>query len=256
MSRVMTMTLLVSSSSRCRGLRQRPWLGALVLLPLVLGPLSPVRSAPASSPPKAGIASSQRVVKPSPTLVQRLRELLGIAPALAVGGSRSADAGTVCLLAPLITRAQRGTDGVPTATLRLPAPTLLAAGPLNEVRLEKGDTMLWRERASLTQSIEGPLTWPLAPLRGGESLLLKLRPRGAAGGDFSSVRLQAAGAEELNNAAELVRALGQDLGHWQQQIERLASRDPGLAMALITSPQAPPALQAAARELRCRSNVR
>jgi len=196
-------------------------------------------------------------VKASPTLVQRLRQLLNLAPPLAVGGSRSGEAGSVCLISPapqaLATKAAvDGPSEDALAVTPVAAPTLLAAGPLNEIRLQRGGVMLWRLRASSSQAIDGPIPWPLAPLKPGERLQLLLRPRGASGGDFASVRLQAGSAVELQRSAQLLASLAPKQETWLQAIDRTARSDRALAVALLTSPEAPAEIRAAALELGCR----
>lgn len=51
------------------------------------------------------------------------------------------------------------------AVVPLANSTLLAAEPLNEVRIERNATILWRRLVSSSQAIEGPISWPLKPLK-------------------------------------------------------------------------------------------
>ena len=230
---------------------------------LLCSALPPMAFAQASSTAAAakggseGTAPAQRLVKASPTLVQRLRQLLNLAPPLAVGGSRSGEAGSVCLISPAPqARATRAAVDGPSedalAVTPVAAPTLLAAGPLNEIRLQRDGVMLWRLRASSSQAIDGPIPWPLAPLKPGERLQLLLRPRGASGGDFASVRLQAGNAAELESNLRLIVSLGVEQQPWLDAIERTSRSDHALAVALLTSPAAPAEIRAAALELGCR----
>jgi len=136
------------------------------------------------------------------TLLQQLRELIGYNPRQAVGGSRSAAAPAVCLITP---RFQQRSDGTAVAEVALLEPTLLAGEALNELRLIKDGRIVWQQRASSTEPITGPITWPLdQPLQPGETLLLRLRPRGAAGSDFADIQLVAAGASEQQRAQALL----------------------------------------------------
>jgi hypothetical protein len=145
--------------------------------------------------PSAALAEGQ------PTVLQQLRELIGYNPRQAVGGSRSGSAVTVCLITP---RFAESVDGIPQALVSLPSPTLLAAGALSEVRLEQDERILWQWRGSSSEPIEGPIPWPLPPLQPGESVLLRLRPRGAAGADFADIRLVAADEAEQQRALALL----------------------------------------------------
>lgn len=135
------------------------------------------------------------------TLLQQLRELIGYNPRQAVGGSRGVAASGVCLITP---RFQQQADGTAVAEVVLPEPTLLAAEPLNELRLMKDGWIVWQQRASSTEPIEGPIPWPLQPLQPGETVLLRLRPRGAAGSDFADIQLVAAAADEQQRAQALL----------------------------------------------------
>lgn len=181
-----------------------------------------------------------------PTLLQRLRDWIGINPRQAVGGSRGASKSSVCLITP---RFEAGsTTQLPTAVVSLPSPTLLAAGELNEIRLEEGGRLLWQQRASSTTSISGPIPWPLAPLTPGQTMVLRLRPRGAAGGDFADVQLQAATALQQREALALLADPSARLG----AIESTArSGRSALASELVFAPlaQVPTDLETLRQEL-------
>ncbi|WP_411871951.1 hypothetical protein [Vulcanococcus limneticus] len=205
-------------------------------------------------------APTQRAVAP-PTPLQIVRRLLGLPQRVAVGGSRSSSALAVCLISPAITTSEptpAAGDGAerPLALVPLPAPTLLAAGPLSEVRLERDGVILWRQLASSTQPITGPIPWPLAPLKGGETLQLRLRPLGASGADLATVSLKAATSADLQRAGDGIRALGSSRERWVQAIDQAASTDPPLAVALLASPRAPAELRTAAGKLQCTGAAR
>ena len=153
----------------------------------------------AEQPPRQ---SPPQVVQLQPSLIERLRKLLGITPRVAVGGSRSGAQGELCLVSPPLS--QTNNDS-PAATTALPKPTLLAAEPLNELRIERDGQILWRQRATSTTALEGPIPWPLDPLRPGERVTIWLRPRGSAGGDFAKVALIAADSPQQQNAETLLR---------------------------------------------------
>ncbi len=191
--------------------------------------------------------AEQQLVEPTASLVQRLRRLLNLSPPLAVGGSRgglgaaSGSEAGICLLSPWPASAGLGLPQsaalVPTA-----APTLLAAAPLNEIQLLRQGRIVWQRRASSTAAIEGPVPWPLEPLQPGEQVLLRLRPRSAAGADFAEIRLQAAAAPVLQHYRLLLAELKSHPSRWPVQVEAALSGSPALAAALATDPQAPPEL--------------
>jgi hypothetical protein len=172
-----------------------------------------------------------------PSLLQRIRQLIGLNRPIAAGGSRSGGSLSVCVITP---RTEIDEQGGPQAQVPLPRPVILAAGPLNEVRLDRGGKLLWRERASSTQPIEGPVNWPLEPIQPGESLQLMLRPRGAAGSEFAVITLTGASAAEMAANEQLVEQLGMDAAAWLQAVDQALDRNQtALAWALLFAQQAP-----------------
>ena len=174
---------------------------------------------------------------PQRSLLQKLRTLLGLNPPIATGGSRQGSVLSVCLITP---RLHPSTPAAPMALVPIAKPTIVAAVPLNEVRLERNGALLWQRLASSSQPIEGAIPWPLESLKGGESLQLRLRPRGASGGDFADVTLTAAPAVRLLRTDTTIRQLGSDPAAWLQMVDRMASDgEPALAMALLFATEAP-----------------
>ena len=203
----------------------------------------------ALSPPAA--LAQPKAYPPPRSLIQQLRDFLGLTPPIAVGGSRSGGDQQVCLLSPWpIDRMSKGsgsTQAMEPLLVGLSAPLLLAQAPLNEIRLERNEQLLWQQRASSNEAIEGPIPWPISPLRPGELLTLKLRPRGAAGGDFAVFRLQAASAANLKANQDQVVALGSDPRTWYAFLEHLTPQQASIAAALLSSPNAPTELREALR---------
>ena len=180
---------------------------------------------------------SAKVSPPSRSLIQKLRAFLGLNPPVAVGGSRSGGGQSVCLLSPW-PGADRNDRSVP-VTVLVSRPAILAAGPLNEVRIEQNNRILWQERASSTQAIEGPIVWPIRPLKPGERITLKLRPRGASGGDFATFSLRAAEADVLADNDRQIQAMGTDPTAINRFFEQLKPDQAELAAAALSSPQIP-----------------
>jgi hypothetical protein len=168
------------------------------------------------------------LVPPPRSVIQKMRDFLGLNPPVAVGGSRSSGDMRVCLLSPW-----------PGQPVGVTSPVLLAAGPLNELRLEQGDQVLWQQRASSTQAIEGPVAWPIRPLKPGEVMTLKVRPRGASGGDFASYTLRAADAATLQANQRQLDALGSDAKAWNALINNLTPQQVPQIAALLSSPKSP-----------------
>jgi hypothetical protein len=175
---------------------------------------------------------------PSPGLMTRIRQFLGVQPrSVSVGGTRSNAAQAVCLLSP--GPIESGRDG-PTVRVVDPQPALVLGSPLNEIELRRGETVLWSKLASSKKAISGRLAWPLAPLKPGERLELAMRPRGAAGGDWAVVRLEAASAEEQQRyATELQVSSSDDQQRLQKMDQAAATGDGALAQALLWAPLTP-----------------
>lgn len=175
----------------------------------------------------------------APSLLQRIRALIGLNRKIpvAAGGSRGGSAPAMCVIAP---RTSVDSQGRATAVVPLPRPTILAAEPLNEVRILRGQQLLWQQRASSTQPIEGPIDWPLGSIKPGEELTLQLRPRGAGGGDFAAVSVKGAPAAEQQAAEAEVQRLGANPAAWLQAVDQALSRGQvPLAWALLFAPQDP-----------------
>lgn len=187
----------------------------------------------AAQPQNKKPAATRLTAAPPPrSAIQKLRDFLGINPPVAVGGSRSGPGMRVCLLSPW-----------PNSPIGVTTPVLLAAGPLNELRLEQDGQVLWQKRASSTEAIEGPTNWPIRPLKPGEEITLKVRPRGASGGDFAVYTLRAADAASLEANRIQIGALGSDPKAWYQYIESMKPQKGALLAPLLASPIAPAVLR-------------
>ena len=127
------------------------------------------------------------------TLVQAIRRILGLSRRVAVGGGRSRNADWICLISPELEEL----DGQLQARVNVSSPVILTAEPLNELSILKDGRFIYQKLATSAEAIETPFPWPLPPLRGGERLTLKLRPRGAAGGNSAQIPLLVASAGEL-----------------------------------------------------------
>lgn len=144
----------------------------------------------------------------------------------------------VCVLSP---RVEPVDEGDAFGEVPVAAPTLLVVEPLQLVRLESLDgRLLWHRRAPAGRSLPAPLPWPVAPLRPGQQVLLRLQPLGAADDAFAHVRLQAAGPAAMAATTALMLTLGGRVEAWMAAINRaLEAGDVSLAWALLYSPQAP-----------------
>ena len=66
------------------------------------------------------------------SLIQFIRQMIGIDRDIAAGGSRGSESQSICLITP---RTEINSDGEYIAAALVPMPTLLTAEPLNELRI-------------------------------------------------------------------------------------------------------------------------
>jgi hypothetical protein len=119
------------------------------------------------------------------------------------------------------------------------------------VRLQQGGRLLWQQQAGLTSPLEGPIAWPLPPLRASERLELLLQPRDASPTAFATIEIGAAPAATLRRNEERMAALGDNPQAWQKAVEQaLGEGDSALATALLFAFEGPsaPQLDALRRE--------
>ncbi len=154
----------------------------------------------------------------------------------------------VCVMSP---RVEAGADGRARARVPLPRPTIFVREPLRQVRLQQGGRLLWQQQAALTSPLEGPIAWPLPPLRASERLELLLQPRDASPTAFATIEIVAAPAATLRRNEERMAALGDNPQTWQKAVEQaLGEGDPALATAILFAFEGPsaPELDALRRE--------
>jgi hypothetical protein len=119
-------------------------------------------------------------------------------------------------------------------------PTIFSTDSLEEVRIERNGDRLWQRQARPGQVIEGPIRWPLAPIRAGETLLLLLRPRGAGEDDFAMVSLQGDPAARMASAEAEMERLRKDPAAWWRAVQRAIDReDLPLAIAYLFAFEGP-----------------
>jgi hypothetical protein len=135
---------------------------------------------------------------------------------------------------------EQATSGQARAQVSLARPAILAAAPLNELRILRGSQVLWQQRATSTGAIEGLIPWPIAPIRPNEQLTLLLRPRGASSGDFARLELSGASAEAMQRNEALIHQLGADPTAWLAAVDKAVKRNQAaLALALLFAPENP-----------------
>lgn len=176
--------------------------------------------------------------------------LLAWLPQVGIASLRpSGEAVAICLLSPA---AGREPGGVVRARSPLPDPTIFARGSFAEIRLEQNGRRLWARTAGVAAPLQGPIAWPLAPLRPGQRLLLRLRPIDVADGEFATVELLGADAATMARSLRLRQSLGRQPRAWLRAVLReLQTGSSDLALALLYDFHGPssPALNALRREI-------
>ena len=143
----------------------------------------------------------------------------------------------VCVLTPWV---EPDRDGLARAVVPVSVPTIFVRNPLMQVRILRDTSPLWQLQASSEEPIEGPIFWPLPPLRPGEVLTLQLQPVGADGDAFASIELRTADAVVLARNDRLLAGLGDDPARWQAAVNRARQqKDLALTSALLFAYEGP-----------------
>lgn len=163
------------------------------------------------------------------------------------------DSLAICLLSPAAGPERQGRVQ---AVSPVADPTIFARGQFEEIRLERGGRVLWSRRSDGVDLLEGPIAWPLPPLRPGERLLLRLRPAGISGDNFANVEVVGASAATLKATALLRQSLGRDPAAWRRAvINALDGARTAEALTLLFDANGPsgPELNALRREVHDRA---
>lgn len=208
---------------------------------------------------KIGVGGGHPMLVTPAVFFRQLTGLLAVAlwsslpPAAQAAAAPAPPTAEVCVLAPYV---EAGEGGRALARVPLARPTLFVREPLRQVRLQRGTRLLWERRSNPTTPLEGPIAWPLPPLRAGERLAVLLQPRDAGATAFARVEIETVPAPALRRNEALLAALGRDPEAWRQAVERaLQQGDGALATALLFAFEGPsaPELDALRREAFLRS---
>mgnify|MGYP001231900120 CR=1 FL=1 len=153
----------------------------------------------------------------------------------------SSEKKSICLLTPTVVR---GEDNILLAEIKVDKPTIYSLKPLNEVKIIKDNKILWRKIASSSKKIEGPINWPLDPIKRGDEFKLSLRADGASLGSEVNINLITDSKEKLNDLDAIVSKLGDSKNSWIKSINKNIKIDKDTGLTLLFSDNAP-----ASREL-------
>jgi len=164
-----------------------------------------------------------------PTLLQRIRQLLGLVQPVAAGGSRGfPPPPTVCLVSPVVNQKNKE------AIVTISSPVILTTKPLNELRIEQNENVLWEKKGSSTEPLKQRTSWPLRPIKPGEVFDLSIRPQGASGGDFARFQLRGAEAEVMQKNQDILEKLQNQPGQWSDALEAaIKNGDQTMVIALL-----------------------
>ena len=148
----------------------------------------------------------------------------------------SSEKKSICLLTPTLVR---GEDNILSAEIKVDKPTIYSLKPLNEIKIIKGNKILWREIATSSKKIVGPINWPLDPIERGDQFKLSLRAEGASLGSEVNINLIADEKEKLNDLDEIVSKLGDSKSSWIKSINKNIKIDKDTGLTLLFSEKAP-----------------
>ena len=148
----------------------------------------------------------------------------------------SSEKKSICLLTPTLVR---GEDNILSAEIKVDKPTIYSLKPLNEIKIIKGNKILWREIATSSKKIEGPINWPLDPIERGDQFKLSLRAEGASLGSEVNINLITDEREKLNDLDEIVSKLGDSKSSWIKSINKNIKIDKDTGLTLLFSEKAP-----------------
>ena len=148
----------------------------------------------------------------------------------------SSEKKSICLLTPTLVR---GEDNILSAEIKVDKPTIYSLKPLNEIKIIKDNKILWREIATSSKKIEGPINWPLDPIERGDQFKLSLRAEGASLGSEVNINLIADEKEKLNDLDEIVSKLGDSKSSWIKSINKNIKIDKDTGLTLLFSEKAP-----------------
>lgn len=148
----------------------------------------------------------------------------------------SSEKKSICLLTPTVVR---GEDNILSAEIKVDKPTIYSLKPLNEVKIIKDNKILWRKIASSNKKIEGPINWPLDPIKRGDEFKLSLRADGASLGSEVNINLITDSKEKLNDVDAIVSKLGDSKNSWIKSINKNIKIDKDTGLTLLFSDKAP-----------------
>ena len=144
----------------------------------------------------------------------------------------------VCIITPEVQYSE--SEDIYIALVGVDLPAIVFLDPLNEVRILKDEKVIFREYASLEETITGLLNWPIKyPIKQSGKYEISFRSEGSSGGDWSTIEIQIDPNNKLEELDSLVESLGTDEGKWIRAINDNLESNQSLALTLLFHKSAP-----------------
>ncbi len=144
---------------------------------------------------------------------------------------------TACLLSPRFVKDKENSN--PISFLSIDKPLIFSLDPLNEIKISRRGNILWSKSATSETRIQGPIQWPIAPIKEGEKLVLSIRPKGTSFGEEAKIILQANSQESFQKVDTIINSLDNKKSRWIKTINQNLEKDKSLALSLLFSDESP-----------------
>ena len=142
-----------------------------------------------------------------------------------------------CLLTPSFSIDNQ--SSIPIAQTALDQPLIFSPDPLNELTISKDGEILWSKNGTLEKRIEGPIAWPLEPIKSNEQYLLTIRPKGTSMGESAKVVVRGNADDSFQKLDDIVKSLGDNKSQWIKAVNQQLKKDKNIALTLLFSDKAP-----------------
>ena len=130
-------------------------------------------------------------------------------------------------------------SSIPIAQTAVDRPLIFSPDPLNELTISKNGQILWSKNGTLEKRIEGPISWPLEPIKSNEQYLLTIRPKGTSMGESAKVVVRGNADDSFQKLDDIVISLGDNKSQWIKAINQQLKKDKNIALTLLFSDKAP-----------------
>ncbi len=142
-----------------------------------------------------------------------------------------------CLLSPSFVKDNEKSNAI--SFLSIDKPLIFSMDPLNEIKISRGENIVWSQSATIEKRIQGAIQWPISQIKAGEKLVLSIRPKGTSFGEEAKIILQAKSEGEFQILDNIIDSLGDSKSRWIKIINQNLEKDKSLALSLLFSDQAP-----------------